>query len=663
MGLVILLVAGAFVIGSYLGPGTPSDSGIPVPAAGVPGVSSEPAGGQPVPPVLARPVPGPPSVPAGRSLAREAWALRAASDKVQGTVVDASGRPVAGASIELRQLLPGAQEKPLFGAMLAAARSAPDGAFGFAGVIRVGERYALRAQHPEYALSHFWPVDALLPASLSPRMTLGAGAAIRGTVTDDRRNPVAGARVLLFDAGTLSLEAGGLAEREAATDAAGAFVLDHVIDGTKRIVVRSPGLAVGRREPVVVQEARDLGGMDFMLGRGLAIAGTAVDSDSGRPAGGETLQLKAAWSPAGPDQPESVPGASGARLAAPPASFLSPVVDDTVVTGPDGRFRFEGVEERAYQILVANAPPGQPMQVVRAGVTDVVVKVQPQAAIEGTVTGVGGVTITRFAVVASRSPTPLGVAWNRRVRCEDPAGRFTLSGLSPGTWYVLAEAPEHARASAGPFHVGRGERVSGIGIRLEAGGVVTGRVKTGAGAPVAGARVTLQQDGEGPASPFEAVLRRATGARAETRTLEDGSYVFPGVDPGSWRVEASHELFAPAAASGLAVTSAAECLAPDLVVEAAAGVQGVVFDRNGHPDHLAVVMVTPDEPGVPAVQASTDGEGRFVVRGLRAGAYRIVAIQFRGTIHLDKVLENRNSGGSRTTLLPGEIKNVEIREE
>jgi hypothetical protein len=120
----------------------------------------------------------------------------------------------------------------------------------------------------------------------------------------------------------------------------------------------------------------------------------------------------------------------------------------------------------------------------------------------------------------------------------DEEGRFRVSGLAPGDYYVRAYAPGYlstahlpaeGQESDGP-RFRPGDRVT---ITLKKGGVITGQVTDASHAPAIGAFVTavLVRDAAGR------VIR--DDAMAEARTDDRGIYRLYGLPPGSYLIRVS----------------------------------------------------------------------------------------------------------------------------
>src|SRR5690606_31681707 len=107
--------------------------------------------------------------------ALETLARPASEIELEGVVMDLAGWGVAGARIELRDLLPGPWEQPVPGNLVTEVSSDAEGKFSVKGCFRPGERYVLRVVHPDFAAARSRPIDPLLPATLDQVVYLGAG--------------------------------------------------------------------------------------------------------------------------------------------------------------------------------------------------------------------------------------------------------------------------------------------------------------------------------------------------------------------------------------------------------------------------------------------------------------------------------------------------------
>lgn len=154
-------------------------------------------------------------------------------------------------------------------------------------------------------------------------------------------------------------------------------------------------------------------------------------------------------------------------------------------------------------------------------------RAQTTTSLSGTVRDDSHAVLPGVIVTATNAST--GVTWSATSGAD---GRYTIAGLTPGTYSVAA--------TLSGFAVGRVERVSvGVGqaalldILLPVGdsalGTISGTVK-GAGRALLNARVEARLAGE---------------TRAKDTTDAEGKYELEALPPGTYRVTASADGFEP----------------------------------------------------------------------------------------------------------------------
>lgn len=227
-------------------------------------------------------------------------------------------------------------------------------------------------------------------------------------------------------------------------------------------------------------------------------------------------------------------------------------------------------------------------------------------------------------VTSGKAPLPGATVRFERERGEVEIVQAGADGvaraetLEPGTWRVSASADGHAPAALRPRELHAGEVVR-VDIELSPGGrVLSGVVADATGGPIDGARIDAAKLGGG-AGPSDAIASTTTGA--------DGRYKLT-VAEGQLLVAASEPSYAPQSRFievGAAGATADFQLVPGGVIE------GVVLDeRTREPVPAAEVTAERDSPamllGERALHvATTNGDGRFRIAGLRPGAYELGA--------------------------------------
>jgi len=144
-------------------------------------------------------------------------------------------------------------------------------------------------------------------------------------------------------------------------------------------------------------------------------------------------------------------------------------------------------------------------------------------------------------VLAADGETPLAGAsvsvyneWNYGSHLQtktDEAGRYTLSGISPGSYTVSAQA--EGRATQLVYEVALGETPrEGLDFRPPVGGTVTGRVTKPDGAAIADAWVKTYPGGDWNVPLAPGLSYGWTGAKA------DGTYTLEHLAPGAYTLYA-----------------------------------------------------------------------------------------------------------------------------
>ena len=192
-------------------------------------------------------------------------------------------------------------------------------------------------------------------------------------------------------------------------------------------------------------------------------------------------------------------------------------------------------------------------------------------------------------------------------------GRVRLDGLPRPPWEVAIQARGLA-----PKRVERIDGTKPLRVRLEAGTVLTGTVRDGATRePVAGASVWVSvRSGVAAQDTWD-----PDAGRVATRTDARGRFKLEGLGSGAATVNAT----APAAGRAIH-PNVLPGSTVELFLMPGATISGAVRDEAGKPVKGAVVRAVPEGfgPFLPPAER-TDAGGRFVLAGLEAGSYVVVA--------------------------------------
>jgi hypothetical protein len=309
----------------------------------------------------------------------------------------------------------------------------------------------------------------------------------------------------------------------------------------------------------------------------------------------------------------------------------------------DGLVRVRGLLAGNYEVSVrcdgfVPAEPYAPVVVAASPVSGLRWELARGRSIRGVVVDASGQPVGNISVAArtvgdpakprAQTTNPSGIR-------PDPQGRFELPGLLPGRYEVFVYNVVTPRAVADtPLAVNlpEGQDLEGVRIELPVSAELRGQVRDVQGRAVARAQVHV-----------------VAGTRPQQLPADDqGNVVFPHVPVGTHRVFATRD-GAPLRAPGsgdddvqgeMVELRAGAVETVKLVVEADVGrIAGVVRDADGGAISDAFISARRESesaaaaPGAAALQRFrggeapllTDGDGRFVVVGLRPGKYTLRA--------------------------------------
>ncbi len=409
-------------------------------------------------------------------------------------------------------------------------------------------------------------------------VTLAAGAAIAGTVTDTDGAPIAGVSVLAILDGAAELSVG------AVTDADGGYRLSPLpggnytvrTDSTDHVSMSIPNLAVAA--------GADIFGVDLVVAEGLSAAGTVTESDGTTPLSGARVVFTCSEDG---HSVEALSDASGGFAV----SALSAGVYVVEVVAAD-----HAASRQMVEIVDGAAPP------------NLAISLQTGSSVAGTVFASDGTT-SLAGVVVLLWDDATGAA---TATVTGPNGTYGFGGLRDGVYTVTAMhgaigcPPQVAIVVGGSLAIDLTAAADGL-----AGAVTSAATQQ----PVGGATVRL--------TPTGALVNRVAPQTAQTDAA--GAYALASVAPGEYllRIEAD----------GLArhtqyVTVSAGGVVADAALAAPAPLAGTVTASGGGAIAGATVVVrdadaAPDDPGVTVV---TDGAGQFLIDTLPAGTYDVVVL-------------------------------------
>ncbi len=232
----------------------------------------------------------------------------------------------------------------------------------------------------------------------------------------------------------------------------------------------------------------------------------------------------------------------------------------------------------------------------------------------------------------------------------DASGRFSITGVNPGRYMLMAERTGFVRAEYGgrgrrgaAFTLAAGQRLKDVVFRLVPHGVIAGRVLDEDGEPVANASVALLRPG------YVAGARRLTPAGG-ANTNDLGEYRVPGLAAGKYYLSATFRYppmqggiaeesyvttyypntLDPGAAAPIELTTAAQLRGMDITLRRARTyrISGRVTVPAGSGRRNVLVFLAPRDTamhGYGGRSAQMAQDGKFELRNVLPGAYTLAA--------------------------------------
>jgi carboxypeptidase family protein len=528
--------------------------------------------------------------------------------KLSGVVVDAAGRPVSRAGLELG-LQSSRPRSSGWGGLYAWSRA--DGRFQIPGLpFRAGG--TIRAQRSGFAEASL-AVKTPEPGGPIPplRIVLGAGLTLSGRTVDEGGRPVAGALVTLGN----GAEDFVVQRDQTTSDSAGRFAFRNLSPGKAQLVVRRSGFAARRLPDIEIpaeRSALDLG--EIELKAGAAIEGRVTD-DRDHPVEGAEVIGASPFSPVVIDILE--PGEPG----------QGPL---QVKTGPDGTFRLTDLEPGRRTDLAVRHPG-----YVQANVPGVEVPTKGLLRIElKTAHGLAGRVIG-----PDGEPVPdASLSWLQETRTNggsmsqesslgttDGDGGFRVTGLAPGPIDLRVSAKGYVPRLIEGVQIPPDRDLEGFEIRLARGAFLEVRVLGPEGDPLPDAFVRAQAVSPGPPSFSDSDHRAWMFNRGFSHTDEEGtcSVELPG--PGSYKVMVSPSTSMSSRVTSVLVEAGPGKTPVEVRLAKGVSVSGRVTSRNGEGIPNAGIQLSPVQEGGATYTAGSLPDGSFAIADVTPGRYQVHA--------------------------------------
>jgi protocatechuate 3,4-dioxygenase beta subunit len=445
-------------------------------------------------------------------------------------------------------------------------------------------------------------------------LALDPAAALEGTVTDPRGEPLAGVEIRAHErAGQGRPQWRSDLQDLGRSDQAGRFRLPRLVPDTAyQVEARLVGFAPAR-EIAPALEAGRTARLRIVLEPGRLGVGRVVDLDD-QPIAGALVTLDLTDISAGSQ-----------RVIRRPGDGEPQVVE--AETDHEGRFRLRDLPQGSFNLSAravgfattrvrgVEVPGG-------AGTIDLGTLVLAEAApIDGFVVDRDGQPVADAEVFALDPDHWPVEALRFRIQGQEPAtttgpdGAFTVLDKEAGSQANLAARRRgYALAILGGVEAPTAEPVV---LRLAPASRALGQVIDEDGRPVAGARVRAL------------IERRTAGfslmaAGGEAQSDSEGFFELEGLEPGMLRLETWATGFLPASRE-IEIPSGADLEGVEIELTRGAVVAGLVTGADGAPVIGAqVTVLTEGQPGrggggVRSLPATTDGDGRYRLDGVEPG--------------------------------------------
>jgi uncharacterized GH25 family protein len=312
---------------------------------------------------------------------------------------------------------------------------------------------------------------------------------------------------------------------------------------------------------------------------------------------------------------------------------LRDMQEQSGTTGADGIVQFKGVSPGWAQVIATKTgfAPGDGVAVVGTGGITVQLEIVMRggATVSGKVVDEAGKPIANARVVprdAGRFWQPVDVLHDAVVTSAD--GTFAFPALAAGSYRFGAFHDMLAPGDSATYTIDGTTPTTGVEIVLKAGGVIRGIVRDTSKQPVPHASVRV-----GPGIVDGNMMAGFGGNTRQVTADEDGTFEIRALSRTKLRLRAESET-ATSKIVDVDLSKQAEQSKVELILDVTGMIAGVVVDAANDPVPEVQVSAFPDMFKGAELEnmamsgfstATTDGGGRFTIRGLADGDYRVWA--------------------------------------
>jgi hypothetical protein len=288
---------------------------------------------------------------------------------------------------------------------------------------------------------------------------------------------------------------------------------------------------------------------------------------------------------------------------------------------------------------------------VRFGEMTVEIAMIKQACVTGRVLAVDGSPVRSFEASLRRvsEPRPNGEVYYEDIGVHvnftsQADGEYELCGLNPGTFVVVARAPNYAPTPSEVIKVVEGQSNTQVDIRMNMGGTITGSVVGPDGLPVAGAQVSTHDDSfEDALDSFFENLVPTNVTERKTRTNSEGKFVLKLLTPETYQVRVAHHNFTDKSVRGIAVKSGTVDVG-QIKLQVGGSLHGTVYNQSGAAAARAFVHLESYD-GQKTYTDRADDKGNYRFENVRPGQYTLSAtgVSPNGPDAINAIIDQRNS--------------------